>query len=58
MSRRFVIVLEDDELQEAVSRFGLKNVSYEIYKAFRSNMKRLRMLEEAKRKKRELLNNQ
>jgi hypothetical protein len=51
-------VLEDDELKDAVDRFGLKNVGYEIYKAFRSNMKRLRMLEEAKRKKRELLNNQ
>ena len=48
MSRTFVIRLEDEELAEAEKRYGLKNVGYEIGKAFRANLKRIRNIETAK----------
>jgi len=48
MSRTFVIRLEDEELFEAEKRYGLKNVGYEIGKAFRANLKRIRNIETAK----------
>ena len=48
MSRTFVIKLEDDDLIEAEKRYGLKNIGYEIGKAFRSNLKRIKNIEESK----------
>lgn len=56
MSRTFVVRLEDEYLAEAESRYGLKNIGYEIGKAFKSNLKRIKQIEaakEAKRKARE-----
>ena len=52
MSRRFVIELEDDEIIEAENRYGAKNIGYEIGKAFRANLKRIRNIEAAKEVKR------
>lgn len=52
MSRRFVIELEDEEIIEASERYGAKNISYEIGKAFRANMKRIRNIEYSKELKR------
>lgn len=48
MSRKFVIELEDEELIEAEKRYGMKNIGYEIGKAFRANLKRVRNIEIAK----------
>jgi len=52
MSRKFVIELEDEELLEAEKRYGTKNIGYEIGKAFRANLKRIRNIEYAKEAKR------
>lgn len=52
MSRRFVIELDDNEIVEAEKRYGAKNISYEIGKAFRANLKRIRNIEYAKEAKR------
>ena len=43
-----MVRLDDDVLKEAVSRYGLKNVGYEIGKAFKSNLKRISRIEAAK----------
>jgi hypothetical protein len=53
MSRTFVIRLEDDELLEAENRYGSKNIGYEIGKAFRANLKRIRNIEYSKALKRD-----
>jgi len=53
MPRTFVIRLEDDELLEAESRYGAKNIGYEIGKAFRANLKRIRNIEYSKALKRD-----
>ena len=52
MARRFVIELEEDEIAEAEKRYGAKNIGYEIGKAFRANLKRIRNIEAAKEIKR------
>lgn len=52
MSRKFVIELEDEELLEAEKRYGTKNIGYEIGKAFRANLKRIRNIEYSKEVKR------
>ena len=52
MSRKFVIELEDEELLEAEKRYGTKNIGYEIGKAFRANLKRIRNIEYSKEAKR------
>ena len=53
MSRSFYILLDDDELEEAVDRYGLKNVGYEIKRAFMSDMKRKSNHEAVMKAKRE-----
>jgi sugar phosphate isomerase/epimerase len=53
VSRRFNIVLEEDELEEAIERYGLKNVGYEIHRAFISDLKRKKNHEAVKRAQRE-----
>jgi len=46
-------VLEEDELEEAIERYGLKNVGYEIHRAFISDLKRKKNHEAVKRAQRE-----
>jgi len=48
MPRKYVIELDDDEQMEAEKRYGAKNVNYEIGKAFRANLKRIKAIESAK----------
>jgi len=52
VSRTFVVKLEDEYLSEAEARYGLKNIGYEIGKAFKANLKRIRNIEAAKEAKR------
>ena len=53
MQHRFNILLDDDELNEAVERYGLKNVGYEIKRAFASDLKRKKNHEAVKKAQRE-----
>lgn len=53
MSRRFNILLEEDELEEAIERYGIKNIGYEIHRAFVSDLKRKKNHEAVKRAQRE-----
>ena len=53
MQNTFIVRLEGAELDEAIERYGVKNVGYEAGKAFKAHLKRLRRIEAAKEAARE-----
>jgi len=52
MQNKFVSTFSDDVVIEATNRYGIKNIGYEVEKAFIANLKRLRNIEAAKEAKR------